>query len=224
MATKHIYRHKSVKLKTAKGRKNSSQRWLTRHINDPYVQQANLMGYRSRASFKLIQIQEKFKLFKRGQTIIDLGAAPGGWTQVMIQWIQKNSDHTCVFGLDLLPIHPLAGACFLEGDFLDPTHQEKLRHYFHTVDGVVSDMAAVTTGHGSTDHLRTIVLAQEAFAFAKTLLKPKGFFITKVFQGGADQELLQDLKRHFKTVKHFKPPASRKESPEMYVVAWDFCP
>lgn len=225
MPTKFSYRAQSVKLKTARGRTNSSQRWLQRQLNDPYVQQAQAYGYRSRAAFKLLQIQDKFKVFKKGQTIVDLGAAPGGWSQVLVHLIQKSSEPPCVFGIDLLEIPSLSGALFIQGDFLDTDIQKVFRAEIPSeVHGVVSDMAASTTGHGHTDHWRTIVLAQEALSVAKTLLKPGGFFITKVFQGGADQELLVKLKNHFSSIKHFKPPASRKESPEMYVVAQGFKP
>lgn len=223
MKTNFSSRHETVKLKNARGRKTSSQRWLSRHLNDPYVHQAQLMGYRSRASFKLIEIQEKFKLFKKGQIIIDLGAAPGGWSQVIVSWVQKNSHIPGVFGIDLLPIQPLAGALFMQGDFLEAdTRQAFTAVLPHAADGVISDMAAATTGHSNTDHWRTIVLAAEAFSLAKSFLKPGGFFITKVFQGGADRELLVELNQQFRMVKHFKPPASRKESPEMYVIAQGF--
>jgi 23S rRNA (uridine2552-2'-O)-methyltransferase len=225
MTEKFSYRAKSVRLKTARGRTNSSQRWLQRQLNDPYVQQAQAMGYRSRAAFKLLQIQEKFKLFKRGQRIADLGAAPGGWSQVIIELIknQKNESNVCLFGIDLLEIKTMPGACFVIGDFLDPQVQSDFASKIvDLVDGVVSDMAASTTGHSNTDHIRTVVLAAEAFDVGKKFLKKGGFFVAKVFQGGADKDLLDNLKANFSEVKHFKPPASRKESPEMYVIAKGF--
>lgn len=220
MSTKYFNRYETVKLKNARGRKVSSQRWLSRHLNDPYVQQAKHHGYRSRASFKLIQIQDKFNLFQTGQTILDLGAAPGGWSQMIASWVKGASQQDSVIGLDLLPIDPIAGVHLIQGDFLEPNIKELLREKTNQgVDGVVSDMAADTTGHAKTDHIRTIVLAQEACEIALEVLKEGGFFVSKVFQGGADHELLSLLKTHFKTIKHYKPPASRKESPEMYVIA-----
>ena len=215
-------RPKTVKLKTARGRKNSSQRWLQRQLNDPYVAEAKALGYRSRAAFKLEQLDDKYHFLKPGKIVVDLGAAPGGWTQVALQRLKNK---TPVIGIDLLPIDPLSGADFVEGDFLDPAVYKSFHARFSEgVDVVMSDMAAVTTGHANTDHIRTIALAESAYHFAKKTLRKKGVFIAKVFQGGADDTLLRALKQDFETVRHHKPPASRKESPEMYVVALGFSP
>jgi 23S rRNA (uridine2552-2'-O)-methyltransferase len=217
------FRKKSVLLKTARGRKNSSQRWLQRQLNDPYVQQAQTLGLRSRAAFKLLEINEKFDLIKPNSIIVDLGAAPGGWSQIAGQLIKKAQGKGHVFALDLLLMDALDHVTFLQGDFLDPDYKQQLRAMLPgPVDFVMSDMAAATTGHSNTDHLRTILLAETAYNFAKETLAPGGNFITKVFAGGTHKELLDVLKQDFKIVKHFKPPASRKESPETYVVCLGF--
>jgi 23S rRNA (uridine2552-2'-O)-methyltransferase len=213
----------SVRLKTARGRKNSSQRWLMRQLNDPYVQQAKAKGYRSRAAFKIIEIDEKHKIFKAGNTVVDLGAAPGGWSQIALERISTSKLKGRIFAIDLLEMDGIAGVEFFKGDFLDREIQTQFRALIPDgVDVVMSDMAASTTGHSNTDHIRTIALAEAAFSFARDFLKEGGTFIAKVFQGGTDAVLLVQLKASFKTVKHFKPPASRKESPEMYVVAQGF--
>tara|TARA_A100000171_G_C2134819_1_gene149442 strand:+ start:1422 stop:2117 length:696 start_codon:yes stop_codon:yes gene_type:complete len=213
-------RPKTVKVKTARGRKNSSQRWLQRQLNDPYVYEARALGYRSRAAFKLEQLDDKYKFLRPGKVVVDLGAAPGGWTQVALQRLKNK---TPVIGIDLLPIDPIPGADFVEGDFLDSAIYNSFKTRFKDgADVVMSDMAAVTTGHSNTDHIRTIALAESAYTFARSVLKKGGVFIAKVFQGGADSTLLENLKRDFEIIKHHKPPASRKESPEMYVVALNF--
>jgi 23S rRNA (uridine2552-2'-O)-methyltransferase len=219
------FRGQAVHLKTALGRKISSQRWLQRHLNDPYVQEAQARGYRSRAAFKFLEINEKYTLIHPHDIIVDLGAAPGGWSQIAAQLIFEKKGKGHVFALDLLEMDALPGVSFLQGDFLDPLIKEQLRELLPgPVNLVLSDLAASTTGHSSTDHLRTMVLAETAFTFAKEILKPGGAFVTKVFAGGTHKELLDLLKHHFETVKHFKPPASRKESPEMYVVCLGFKP
>ncbi len=215
----------TVRLKTARGRKSSSQRWLTRQLNDPYVQQARTQGYRSRAAFKLDEIDQKYRIFKPGQTIVDLGAAPGGWSQIALEKLTTLKTRGRIFAIDLINMDPLAGVDFFTGDFLDKEIQENFRtHVPQGVDIVMSDLAASTTGNSRTDHLRTIFLAEAAFFFARDFLKEGGTFVAKVFQGGTDASLLGELKKSFKTVKHFKPPASRKESPEMYVIAQGFKP
>lgn len=222
-SVKPTLRAKSVLLKTARGRKPSSQRWLHRQLNDPYVQEAQAKGLRSRAAFKLIQLDEKFHFLKSGITLIDLGAAPGGWAQVAVQKINPHQTGGKVIGIDLLEIEPLTDALLIQGDFLEVEQRQKIKTLVK--DGaqvVMSDMAASTIGHAGTDHLRTIALAEMAFQFAKEILTPGGTFISKVFQGGTDPELLKEMKQHFKTIKHMKPQASRKESPEMYVVALGF--
>lgn len=219
------FRKKSIPLKTAKGRKNSSQKWLQRQLNDPYVQKAHQQGYRSRAAFKLLEIQQKFRLIHPNSFIVDLGAAPGGWSQIAAQIIQIAKGSGKIFALDLLEMDAIAGVAFVQGDFLLKENKEKLKSLLsQNIDLVLSDMAAPTTGHSMTDHLRTRVLSEEAFFFAKEILKPGGAFVTKVFAGGTHKELLDLLKRYFQTVKHFKPPASRKESPEIYVVCLGFRP
>lgn len=218
-------RPKKVRLKTARGRTQSSQRWLSRQLNDPYVTQAKRDGYRSRAAFKLKELNEKVPFLKPGQHVIDLGAAPGGWTQMVLEIVKPSTKNGRVVGIDLLPMDPLADAHLMQGDFLDPSVRAQLLSYLDgPVHVVLSDMAASTTGNATTDHLRTLALADMAWQFAKGILAEEGTFVTKVFQGGADKDLLTDLKRHFKVIKHIKPPASRKESPEMYVVAVGFRP
>ena len=212
-----------VRLKTARGRKPSSQQWLNRQLNDPYVRQAKEQGYRSRAAFKLLEIDQKYKIFKPGQIVVDLGAAPGGWSQIVRKKISSPRTKGRIIGIDLLEIEPITGVELYVGDFLDPDIQAHFRTAVpHDIDVVISDMAASTTGNSTTDHIRTILLAEAAYLFAKDFLRQGGTFITKVFQGGTDETLLLQLKQSFKVVKHFKPPASRKESPEMYVIAQGF--
>lgn len=211
-----------VRLKTARGRTVSSQRWLMRQLNDPYVQQSKRDGYRSRAAYKLIEINEKFKILKSGFSVVDLGAAPGGWTQVALE---KVGERGCVVGIDLTPIDPLGKAHLICGDFCDAEKIEELKALLKgPVQVVLSDMAASSTGHPHTDHMRIMALAEEAFLFAQEVLAPGGSFVAKVLQGGTEKELLQLLKKHFEKVHHFKPPASRADSAEMYVVAIGFRP
>lgn len=217
------FRKKTVQLKTARGRKNSSQRWLQRQLNDPYVQEAQSLGYRSRAAFKFIEINERFQLVSPKSIVVDLGAAPGGWSQIAAQIIKQKKGSGHIFAIDLLDMDAIEGVTFIQGNFLDRDNQEKLRALLPgPIDLVMSDMAAYTTGHAGTDHIRTKILGEAAFEFARTQLKPGGHFVAKVFAGGTHLELLMLLKRYFKTVKHFKPPASRKESPETYVICQHF--
>lgn len=217
-------RRAAVRVKTVGKRSTSSARWLTRQLNDPYVAEAQRRGYRSRAAFKLLQLNEKFNLLRPGLRVVDLGAAPGGWTQVAVALVQPDLGRGGrVVGLDILPMDPLPGVTTLQADFLDPAAPEQL----HTaLDGladlVLSDMAAPTTGHPSTDHLRIMALAEAAYAFAIDVLAPGGAFVCKLFQGGAERSLLEPLKRDFTQVRHAKPAASRAESSETYVVATGF--
>ncbi len=207
----------SVRVETAKRRSNSSTRWLRRQLNDPYVREAQERGYRSRAAFKLLQIDDKLGLLKPGARVVDLGAAPGGWSQVAVE---RCGPEGRVVGIDLAEIEPLAGAVFLEGDFLDETAPERLKQALGgPADLVLSDMAAAATGHAGTDHLRVMALAEAALAFAEEVLAPGGAFLAKVLQGGAERALLDRLKQDFAKVRHIKPPASRKDSAELYVAA-----
>lgn len=194
--------------------KESSRKWIERQLNDPYVARARADGYRARAAYKLIELDEQFHVLKRGARVIDLGAAPGGWAQVCVNRGCK------VVGVDLLPIDPLEGAVFFQMDLTDPaTPPVLIEALGGPPDIVLSDMAANTTGHAKTDQIRTGALAEAAAAFAMAHLAPGGTFVTKAFQGGLDAALLARLKRSFATVRHAKPPASRPESPEVYLVA-----
>jgi 23S rRNA (uridine2552-2'-O)-methyltransferase len=205
------------RVRTAKGRSTASQRWLARQLNDPYVAAARQQGWRSRAAFKLIELDDRFKLIRRGAKVVDLGVAPGGWSQVAAQRGAR------VVAVDLLAVDPIAGAVVLQGDFTDEAVQARLlAELGGKADLVLSDMAPNTTGHTATDHLRIVALAEEALEFALDALGEGGAFVAKVFQGGAERAMLERLKRHFGTVRHAKPPASRKESSELYVVAMGF--
>jgi 23S rRNA (uridine2552-2'-O)-methyltransferase len=207
-------------LRTGKGRSAQSQRWLERQLNDPYVQAAKAQGWRSRAAFKLIELDQKFRLLKPGARVVDLGAAPGGWTQVAVRAV---GDRGRVVALDLLPMDAVAGATILQGDFQDEMAERAVREALAgPADLVLSDMAPNTTGHNATDHLRIIALAQFALDFALRVLAPGGAFVAKVLQGGSEKALLETLKRRFAQVRHAKPPASRKDSAELYVVATGF--
>ena len=210
----------TARLRTAKGRTTASQRWLERQINDPYVRAAKAAGWRSRAAFTLLELDERFKLLKPGQRVVDLGAAPGGWTQVALKTI---GDRGRVVALDLLPIDPIHGAVLLEGDFTEQAGEDAvLAALDGQADLVLSDMAPNTTGHNATDHLRIMGLVELAADFARRVLAPGGGFVAKVFQGGTEKELLAALKRDYAQVRHAKPPASRKDSAEAYVVAQGF--
>ncbi|WP_259779567.1 RlmE family RNA methyltransferase [Aestuariispira ectoiniformans] len=213
-------RQPRVRVKTAKRRKTSSTRWLERQLNDPYVAEARRLGYRGRAAFKLIEIDDKYDFLQPGQTVLDLGCAPGGWVQVTQERIGEKG---AVVGIDLLEVEPIAGATLIQKDFMDDDAPDLLKSALGgPVDVVLSDMAPWTTGHAPTDHLRIIGLVEAAAYFAAEVLKPGGSFIAKVFSGGTEQNLLNQLKRDYQKVAHFKPPASRKESAEMYVVAIGF--
>ncbi|WP_135076523.1 RlmE family RNA methyltransferase [Terasakiella sp. SH-1] len=217
-------RDKSVRVKTARGRKLSSTRWLQRQLNDPYVQEANRKGYRSRAAFKIIEIDDRFQFLKPGQKVVDLGCAPGGWTQVAAERIEaeKNPDGH-VIGIDLQEVEDIPGATLLVGDFMENDAPDRLKEVIGgSVDIVLSDMAAAASGHPQTDHLRITGLVEAAFYFAIEILKPNGWFVAKVLAGGTDNDLLNTMKKSFTTVRHAKPPASRKDSSETYVIASGF--
>jgi 23S rRNA (uridine2552-2'-O)-methyltransferase len=211
------------RVKTAKKRTISQTRWLERQLNDPYVARAKREGYRSRAAYKILEIDDKFKLFKPGGRIVDLGAAPGGWAQVAAKRVLAEEGKGKVIGIDLLPIDGIPGVTFEVMDFNDEDAPERLKAMLGgPADVVMSDMAANTTGHKKTDHLRIIGLAELAVAFAREVLAPHGAFVAKVFQGGLETALLNDLKRDFTTVRHVKPAASRADSSELYVLATGF--
>lgn len=213
----------TVRLKTAKGRTISSQRWLQRQLNDPYVHEARRLGFRSRSAFKLRQLDERFKFLASGQRVVDLGAAPGGWTQVVATRVLGASGKGRVVGLDILEMEPLVGAEILQADFMTDEGLATLTSLLGgPADLVLSDMAAPTTGHAPTDHLRTTALCEAAYDFAESVLSPDGAFVAKVFKGGSEADLLRRMKLAFKTVRHAKPAASRPESPETYVVAMGF--
>jgi 23S rRNA (uridine2552-2'-O)-methyltransferase len=209
-----------VRVKTAKGRTAQSTRWLERQLNDPYVRKAKAEGWRSRAAFKLIELDEKFHFVKGSRYVVDLGVAPGGWAQV----VKKLCPKAKVVGIDLLPTDPIPDVTLFEMDFMDDKAPELLREALGGADPdlIISDMAANTVGHAQTDHLRTMGLVEAAVWFAVENLQKGGSFVAKVFAGGTDGELLGVLKKHFTTVKHAKPPASRKGSVEWYVVAQGF--
>ncbi len=209
----------NVQVKKATGRTEASRRWLERQLNDPYVAAAKRDGWRSRAAYKLIELDDRFKLISRGTRVLDLGAAPGGWTQVAVK-----RGASMVVGVDLLPVEPpIQGATVIVGDFTDPDMPTQLEALMGgKVDLVLSDMAPNTTGHSATDHLRIMGLADMAVAFAVTVLAPGGAFVCKVFQGGSEKDMLNTLKLNFAQVRHAKPPASRKGSSELYVVAQGF--
>lgn len=223
-------RNLTVKVKTAKRRKLSSTLWLQRQLNDPYVHEAKRLGYRSRAAFKLIQLDERFHLLKPGLRVVDLGAAPGGWTQVAVDKVgalkpKGGGPGKCgkVVGMDILEWDPVPGAITMQGDFLADDAPDRLKEALDgPADIVMSDMAAPTTGHPSTDHLRIIGLVEVALHFAMEVLAPGGAFVAKVFQGGTEKTLLDQLKKNFTVVRHAKPPASRQGSAETYVVATGF--
>jgi 23S rRNA (uridine2552-2'-O)-methyltransferase len=210
----------STRLRTAKGRSKASQRWLERQLNDPYVRAAQERGLRSRAAFKLLEMDEKHRLLRPGARVLDLGAAPGGWTQVAVE---RAGPGGRVVAVDLLPMDPVPGATVLQGDFQDEAvAAAALEALGGTADVVLSDMAPNTTGHGATDHLRIMALAELALDTALEALAPGGAFVAKVFQGGSERAFLDTLKRRFTAVRHAKPPASRKDSSELYVVATGF--
>jgi 23S rRNA (uridine2552-2'-O)-methyltransferase len=212
-----------VRVRTGKGRSLASKRWLERQLNDPYVARAKREGFRSRAAYKLAEIDDKFHLLKLGSRVVDLGAAPGGWSQVAAARVGASEGHGRVIAIDILEMSPPAGVEFLQLDFLDADSPEKLKSMaVGRVDVVLSDMAANATGHRKTDHLRIVALAEAAALFAREVLRPGGAFLAKVLQGGTEGALLAELKRDFATVKHVKPAASRSDSAELYVLATGF--
>ncbi|MCQ2914353.1 MAG: RlmE family RNA methyltransferase [Alphaproteobacteria bacterium] len=216
MLTKHV--HKSTK------RTASSQQWLNRQLNDPYVAKAKQEGYRARSAFKLIELNEKFHFLKPGKRVVDLGAAPGGWTQVAVKEVKSTQENPIVVGLDLLEMDSIVGAKTTQLDFLDDRAPDVLKKMLdgHKADVVLSDMAPNTTGMSEIDHLRIMGLIETAYAFACEILNEDGCFIAKIFQGGTENALLNEMKKKFSVVKHAKPAASRKESSEFYVVATGF--
>jgi len=223
------------RLRSTKARTQSSRTWLERQLNDPYVAAARREGYRSRAAYKLAEIDARFHVLKPGRRVVDLGAAPGGWAQVAAAAVRSAEGHGTagqavgpmvgqVVAIDLLPVEPIPGVDFIQLDFMDPTAPDRLKAMLRggKADVVLSDMAAQGTGHARTDHLRIVGLAEAAAEFACEVLEAGGAFVCKVLQGGSERALLELLKRAFATVKHVKPPASRAESAEMYVVATGF--
>ncbi len=211
-----------VRVKSGKGRKLSSKLWLERQLNDPYVARAKREGLRSRAAYKLIEIDDKAKLLKRGARVIDLGAAPGGWSQAAAKRVGSPA-HGRVVAIDILAMEPLAGVEFAQLDFLDPAAPENLKAMLGgPADLVLSDMAANATGHRKTDHLKIVALVEAAAEFAREVLAPGGAFLAKVLQGGTEGSLLARLKRDFTSVKHVKPAASRSDSSELYLLATGF--
>ena len=212
------------RVKTTRGRKASSQRWLERQLNDPYVARSKQDGYRARSAYKLIEIDDRFRLLRPGHRVVDLGAAPGGWSQVAAARTGSTDADPRIVAIDYLGMDPLPGATILMKDFLDPDAPEALRQALggHPADLVMSDMAAPTTGHKATDHLRIVALCETAADFAREVLAPGGAFLAKVFRGGTEGTLLADLKRDFAKVQHVKPPASRSDSPELYLLATGF--
>jgi 23S rRNA (uridine2552-2'-O)-methyltransferase len=204
------------RIRTAKGRKASSTRWLERQLNDPYVRRAKAENYRSRAAYKLLELDEKFGLLRGVKAAVDLGIAPGGWSQV----VRRRVPQAKVVGIDLLPTDPIEGVAILQTDFMDDSAPDRLKEALGgPADIVLSDMAANTVGHQQTDHLRTMALVEAGLLFATEVLRPGGAYVAKVLAGGADNQLVAEMKRHFATVKHAKPPASRKDSSEWYVIA-----
>jgi 23S rRNA (uridine2552-2'-O)-methyltransferase len=216
-------RNLKVRVRTGKARSLASKRWLERQLNDPYVARAKREGFRSRAAYKLAEIDDKFHLLKLGSRVVDLGAAPGGWSQVAAARVGASEGRGRVIAIDILEMPPLMGVDFLQLDFLDADAPEKLKSVVGgPVDAVLSDMAANATGHRKTDHLRIMVLAEAAAMFAREVLRPGGALLAKVLQGGTEGALLAELKRDFATVKHVKPAASRADSAELYVLATGF--
>ena len=213
-----------TRVKTARGRKLSSQRWLERQLNDPYVARSKREGYRSRAAYKLAEIDDRFRLLKPGRRVVDLGAAPGGWSQIAAARVDSSGAAPLVVAIDYLGMDPLPGVVVLEKDFLETDAPDLIKRALggEKADVVLSDMAAPTTGHRQTDHIRIVALCEAAADFARDVLKPGGAFLAKVFRGGTENTLLAVLKRDFAKVQHVKPPASRSDSPELYLLATGF--
>jgi 23S rRNA (uridine2552-2'-O)-methyltransferase len=218
-------RRLAVRLRTARGRKLASTRWLTRQLNDPYVEEAKRRGYRSRAAFKLAEIDDKHHLLRTGMSVVDLGAAPGGWSQISAQRVQLMAGKGRVIAVDVVEMEPISGVTALKLDLTDSESAGRIRHALNgkKADLVLSDMHAPATGHKQTDHLRIMGLVEAALDLAEEILAPGGAFLCKVLQGGAGKELVARLNRSFAKVRHVKPKASRAESAEMYVLATGFC-
>jgi 23S rRNA (uridine2552-2'-O)-methyltransferase len=216
-------RELKVRLRTGKGRSLASRLWLERQLNDPYVARAKREGLRSRAAYKLIEMDDKHRFLKPGGRVVDLGAAPGGWSQIAAKRVGADTGRGRVVAIDLLEMQPVAGSEVLRLDFLDPEAPERLKALLGgPADVVLSDMAANATGHRKTDHLKIMALAEAAAMFAREVLEPGGTFLCKVLQGGTEGALLADLKRDFAAVRHVKPAASRADSAELYVLATGF--
>lgn len=218
-------RELTTRVRTARGRKASSTRWLQRQLNDPYVAEAKQRGLRSRAAFKLIELDDRFHFLGPGKRVVDLGAAPGGWTQIAVARVQGKAmrQDAPVVAVDLLAMEPIPGASILLLDFLDPSAPDKIREILEgQADVVLSDMASPASGHGPTDHLRIIMLCEAALDFAEEILAPGGTFLAKVLKGGTEKALLLRMKERFRIVKHAKPPSSRADSAESYVIAMGF--
>ncbi len=215
-----------TRVKSARGRTVSSTLWLQRQLNDPYVMRAKAEGYRSRAAYKLKEINEKHKFLKPGMRVVDLGCAPGGWLQIAVKAVHSSPANPLVVGIDYLGMDEIPGSIILKKDFTEDDAPEMLMEALggHKVDVVLSDMASPTTGHRPTDHIRIIALVEMPAEFAIETLKPGGVFVAKVFQGGTEHQLLNSLKQHFSTTLHMKPPASRSDSAESYLVAKGFKP
>lgn len=213
-----------TRLKKVRGRTKSSQQWLQRQINDPYVAEAHRLGFRGRAAFKIMQLDDQFHFFKAGKRVVDLGCAPGGWVQVAVRRVKSTPENPLVVGIDLLPADPILGAKMIQMDFTDDAAPDALKDLMggHPADIVMSDMAANTTGLHELDHLRIMGLLEMAYDFAIQVLNPGGVFIAKIFQGGTENKFLTQMKKDFAVVKHAKPDASRKDSSEFYVVATGF--
>ena len=217
-----------VRVKTARGRKLSSTRWLQRQLNDPYVQRAKKDGYRGRAAYKILEIDDKFRFLVPGARVVDLGCASGGWSQVAVRRVNALGEKSgnargTVLGVDIQAVEPIAGADLMQLDFLDEATDEAVKERLGgQADVVLSDMAAPASGHRQTDHLKIMALAEAAAEFAFDVVAPGGSFVAKVLRGGTEGELLALLKRRFDRVQHFKPPSSRKDSAEMFVVATGF--
>lgn len=212
-----------VKVKTARGRKTSSTRWLQRQLNDPYVTEAKRQGLRSRSAFKLIQMDDQHGFLKPGAHVVDLGAAPGGWSEIAAKRVKAVEGKGKVVAIDMHDIEPIAGVTFLHADFYDDDAPDRLKEALGgPADVVMSDMAAHASGHRKTDHLKIIALCEVALDFACDVLKPGGVFVAKVLQGGTEHELLAIMRKHFRSVAHLKPDASRSDSAELYVLAKDF--
>jgi 23S rRNA (uridine2552-2'-O)-methyltransferase len=217
-------RELKVRVKSGRGRSQSSRRWLERQLNDPYVARAKREGFRARAAYKLSEIDDKAHFLKKGARVVDLGAAPGGWSQVAAKRVNAPQDGRVV-AIDILPMETLAGVDFMQLDFLEHDAPERLKEMLGgPADVVLSDMAANATGHARTDHLKIMALVDVAAEFAREILKPGGTFLAKVLQGGTENALLTSLKRDFRQVKHVKPPASRADSAELYLLATGFRP